>query len=75
MSMTGIFKDLNRNRQERAKAQKQFIVVRVKKDGTPSRVMPHDWQWNATRTYKEAASRQEELTRLNPGNTFTIISV
>jgi hypothetical protein len=73
--MIGIFHNYARNRRQAAQARKQFVVVRVKKDGQPSKVQPMDMQFNATVTRAQAKARQAVLEQLNPGKTFTILAL
>lgn len=74
-SMKGIFQDLARNRQAKAAAAKQWVVLRVKKNGQPSQVTALDQLWNMTDTHEAATARQQELERLNPGKTYCIVAL
>lgn len=64
----------------RDKAQKiervKFVVVSLKKDGTPYKVMPADMLGrNACETFEQATARTIEMAKMNPGHTFTIVEV
>ncbi len=74
-SMTGIFSELARNRQDARNAVKRFVVVMVKKDGTPYKVMPQDITSCGTVTHEQAITRQKELERMNPTRCFTIVAL
>ena len=72
-SMVGIFNDLARNRQHARITRMQFVVVFLKKDGTPRKVTSHDLQWNATVTQEQAETHKAHLEQLNPGLTGIIL--
>lgn len=69
------FKIINANRQDRARAEFNFKVVSLNKDGSPSksRFTDTDWQFNAFKDEATAEKRARQLETLNPGKKFTVI--
>jgi hypothetical protein len=71
--MTSILHELHQNRVEARNAQRSFVVVSLKKDGTPRKPDWSDLQFSARRTREEAETRKSELERRNPGTSFAIV--
>jgi len=74
-TMVGIFHDLTANRREARLAQMRFVVVSLKKDGHPRKVMAEDMQLSATRTRAEAEVRKATMEHLNPGKQFVVVEL
>ena len=74
-SMVGIFNDYAANRRQVAQARKQYVVVSLKKDGTPRQVMASDLDHTAFVHEDDAQVCQARMTMLNPGKVFVIVSL
>lgn len=78
-SMTGIFSDYARNRQEASTAKrnatKHFIVVSMKKKGQQRAIDAMTMRHSSTETREQAGVRKSELETMNPGKNFTIITL
>ena len=73
------FDHLNARRRNLTNATKTLAVVRVKKDGKPSKFMrdAQSFRFNAFTADEadKAEARRVELEKLNPGNTYVIIDI
>ena len=57
----------------RRDAEKAFMVVAVKKDGSLRTPDSSDWDMNAHKGEDGALARQAELRQLNPGMDFAVV--
>jgi hypothetical protein len=77
--MTGIFRDLAANRKldhdTTLTAVNHFVVVSIKKDGTPRKVMANDMQYSARTTLIEAEKHKINMELMNPGKRFAIVTL
>jgi hypothetical protein len=62
---------------ERAAAAARFMVKRVNKDGSISRMAPtpNDWRHDAFATAEEAEKRRTALEAMNPGLRFAVVAL
>jgi hypothetical protein len=69
------FHSLNAARRNRSQTSRKYAVVRVKLDGTPSRVTSQNLSLTSAATMEEANVIRLRLERLNPGKAFIVVPV
>ncbi len=62
---------------EQAAATARFMVKRVNKDGSISRMAPtpNDWRYDAFATAEDAEKRRAALEAMNPGSRFAVVAL
>ncbi len=62
---------------EQATATARFMVKRVNKDGSISRMKPtrDDWRYDAFATAEEAEKRRAALEAMNPGSRYAVVAL
>lgn len=56
-------------------AEMRYVVLPLQTNGFPAKIMAPDRQWNATRTYKDAAARKIVVEQMNPAKQFVIVCI
>jgi hypothetical protein len=74
MTRTGLRnREICQQQQEALQATYQFVVIGLKKNGTPYKVTPEDIRVNGVRTREQTENRQRQLIAMNGGKQFVIL--
>ena len=71
MKTTTAFRMLTENRRRERLAARKFVVRRINRDGSVSKMRPHDLDCLATA--EEAEKRIVALKEMNPGSEYTVV--